>query len=82
MFIKQGYPVRCVAFSPEDGSPLRLASASDDRTVKLWDVATGRQVITLHESAWPMTAVAFGPDGRMLATGSSHGTLRVYGAPH
>src|SRR5262249_19560010 len=45
-----------------------LASASADRTVRLWEVATGREMAVLrgHEnSVWP---VVFSPDGRRLAS--------------
>jgi WD40 repeat protein len=76
--------VQCVTFSPEELPHLRLAAASADRTVKIWDLRTNppRQVLTLDESAWPMTVVIFSADGKMLATGNSRGTIRVYSAPH
>jgi WD40 repeat protein len=59
--------VRSVAFSP-DGR--LLASGSDDNTIKLWEVATGREVRTLSGHGWDVTSVAFSPDGRLLASGS------------
>jgi WD40 repeat protein len=56
-----------VAFSP-DGR--LLASGSSDKTIKLWDVATGSLVRTLSGHTWSVFSVAFSPDGRLLASGS------------
>src|SRR5690242_501024 len=53
--------VTSVAFSP-DGKA--LASASHDHTVRVWDVATGKERASHDAHAARVNAVAFGPDGR------------------
>ncbi|MCO6042887.1 protein kinase [Aeoliella sp. ICT_H6.2] len=44
----------------------RLATCADDRTVKLWDVATGKEVLTFELDFYPLT-LAFSPNGVGLA---------------
>ena len=57
--------VRSVAFSP-DGK--QVVSGSYDKTVRLWDAATGRALQTLEGHSSGVSSVAFSPDGNLLST--------------
>jgi mono/diheme cytochrome c family protein len=67
--------VRDLAFAP-NGS--QAASAGDDRTARLWDVATGRELRRFEGHSDEVTCVAFTPDGTRLLTGGRDRTLRLW----
>jgi WD40 repeat protein len=67
--------VRSVAFSP-DGR--LLASGSNDNMIKLWEVASGRELHTLRGHNDYVTSVAFSPDGRFLASSSWDKTVKLW----
>ena len=67
--------VLAVAFSPDGRSAL---SGSGDRTLKLWDVATGRELSTLAGHTAAVTSVAFSPDGGSVLSGSADESLKLW----
>jgi WD40 repeat protein len=64
--------VRTVTFSP-DGR--MLASASDDGTIKLWEVITGKLRATLQGESQHNNSLAFSADGKLLGRGGPHETI-------
>lgn len=58
--------VNTIAISP-DGQT--LASGSQDRTVSLWNLKTGKRIFTFFGQAGEVSTVAISPDGKMLVAG-------------
>ena len=67
---------RALAFSPDGG---RLATASFDRRVDVWDTTTGELLHTLPHNGLVL-CVAFSPDGRRLASAGEDKTVHVWDA--
>src|SRR5882724_917977 len=67
--------VNCVAFSL---TGQYLASGSDDTTIRLWEVSTGRVYRVLTGDFGAITAVAFSPDSRILASASKDQTVKLW----
>ncbi|WP_310410213.1 eIF2A-related protein [Chamaesiphon sp. OTE_8_metabat_110] len=64
-----------VDYNPHSGS---IASASEDRTVKVWEAATGNLLHTLAADRQAVWSVRFSPDGKLLASGSGEGRVRLW----
>jgi WD40 repeat protein len=67
--------LEAVVFSP-DGS--RLASASDDQTICLWDVGSCKLITRVGTRSSPVLSIAFSPDGRQIISGEQDHSVRLY----
>jgi WD40 repeat protein/serine/threonine protein kinase len=70
-------PISALAFNDDGG---RLATASFDRCVFVWDTATRERVHTLRHTHGVVLGVAFTPDGRRLASVGEDKTVHVWDA--
>ncbi len=59
--------VRCMNFTPDSE---KLVSGSFDKTIKLWQLDTGKAIYTLEDRLKGVFALAVSPDGKLLASGS------------
>ncbi|MBN3947736.1 MAG: protein kinase [Nostoc sp. NMS7] len=67
--------VNALAISPDSNT---LASASDDKIVKLWDLNTQKVLTSLLGHSHAVKSVTFSPDGQILATASDDKTIKLW----
>jgi WD40 repeat protein/uncharacterized caspase-like protein len=73
--------------APADGRDLvarnvlgESLSGGKDKTIKLWDAATGKELRSLEGHTGDVNSVAFSPDGKMIASGSQDKTIKLWDA--
>ncbi|KAL7933498.1 WD40-repeat-containing domain protein [Trichoderma chlorosporum] len=67
--------VNSVAFSADHQ---HIVSGSTDKTIKIWDIATGACIQTLDGHTGSVNSVAFLPDSRQIVSGSSDKTIKIW----
>lgn len=56
----------------------RLATASHDGTIRLWNIGAGQELMTLTGHTDAINAIDYSPDGTYLATASYDGTAKIW----
>jgi WD40 repeat protein len=67
-----------VALRPDGSTTIAVAHSNGD--VTLWDFTTGEEVLTMEEALWHASAVAFSPDGSLIAAGDTDGNVAQWDA--
>ncbi|MEH2248526.1 WD40 repeat domain-containing protein, partial [Nostoc sp.] len=55
-----------------------LASASGDKTIKLWNLDTHKEITTLRGHSDSVFSIVFSPDGKTLASASADKTIKLW----
>jgi len=66
-----------IAWSPGGD---RVATASEDKTARVWDAGSGREVLRIEKHAAKVYGVAFSRDGTTLVTSGADGAVRLWDA--
>jgi len=69
--------INAIAFSP-DGK--RIATASDEDTLKIWDITTGKELLSIAAKGQGIAAIAWHPNGKQIATGHWNKTIGIWNA--
>lgn len=67
-----------IALRPDGSNTVAVAHSNGD--VVLWDFTTGDALLTMEEALWHASAVAFSPDGSLIAAGDTDGNVALWDA--
>ena len=68
-------PIRGIGFSPSDS---KFVSGSDDKTVKIFDFASGVEECSLQGHGWDVKTCDWHPNSSLIASGSKDNLVKVY----
>ena len=79
LIVRQGHTaaINSLKYAP-DGTA--VYSASDDKSIKMWDVKTGVDINTFNAHTAPVKCIELSEDGKMLVSGDMEGKLLVWNA--
>jgi WD40 repeat protein len=66
-----------MTIKPKENNQL-VVSGSGDKTLRLWDVASGKCVKTLEGHSDYVSSVSFSKDNKIVVSGSGDNTLRLW----
>ncbi|MBI2805281.1 MAG: hypothetical protein HYX68_09920 [Planctomycetes bacterium] len=75
--LRHNREINRLAFSP-DGQ--RLASASDDGTVRIWDLGNGHEILVFSGHTGKVQCVAWSPDGKFIASAGMEKNIKIWNA--
>jgi WD40 repeat protein len=67
-----------MAFSPDGTQLASVSGFVNDKTVRLWNTATGEELAVIENDLWPPQSVAFSPDGEVVAFGTADGSINLW----
>jgi RNA polymerase sigma factor (sigma-70 family) len=72
---RHDYELRALVFGPRDRT---LFSAGSDRIIRVWDVASGKNLARMTGHSAQINALALSPDGKLLASAGNDRTVRLW----
>jgi WD40 repeat protein len=68
-------PISCICCSPDNNY---IASASEDSTIKIWNIISGELVNTFEGHDLSVICICYSPDGKQIASGGADSSIKVW----